>query len=146
MDNHARKVIHELASKFNIKSKSTGSGDQRRPMLHRTLRTAKFAEEVFDAAIARVGRKYFPRNDTTLRAAVQKQSARRGRGGGHAGVIYRDGEVVGGSAPELGQENKGRAMLEKMGWSSGTALGALNNKGILQPVAHIVKRSKAGLG
>ncbi|KAF3796987.1 Protein SQS1, partial [Colletotrichum gloeosporioides] len=146
MDNHARKVIHELASKFNIKSKSTGSGDQRRPMLHRTFRTAKFAEEVFDAAITRVGRKYFPRNDTALRAAVQKQSARRGGGGGHAGVIYRDGEVVGGSAPELGQENKGRAMLEKMGWSSGTALGALNNKGILQPVAHIVKRSKAGLG
>ncbi|OHX00219.1 g-patch domain-containing protein [Colletotrichum incanum] len=146
MDNHARKVIHELASKFNIKSKSTGSGDQRRPMLHRTFRTAKFADETFDMAIARVGRKYFPRNDTAVRAAVQRQSARRGGGGGHAGVLYRDGEVVGGSAPELGQENKGRAMLEKMGWSSGTALGALNNKGILQPVAHVVKRSKAGLG
>ncbi|KAK2011255.1 G-patch domain-containing protein [Colletotrichum eremochloae] len=145
MDNHARKVIHELASKFNIKSKSTGSGDQRRPMLHRTFRTAKFADETFDMAIARVGRKYFPRNDTAVRAAVQRQSARRG-GGGHAGVLYRDGEVVGGSAPELGQENKGRAMLEKMGWSSGTALGALNNKGILQPVVHVVKRSKAGLG
>ncbi|GKT39927.1 protein SQS1 [Colletotrichum spaethianum] len=108
-------------------------------------RTAKFADETFDMAIARVGRKYFPRNDTAVRAAVQRQSARRG-GGGHAGVLYRDGEVVGGSAPELGQENKGRAMLEKMGWSSGTALGALNNKGILQPVAHVVKRSKAGLG
>ncbi|GKT72277.1 G-patch domain-containing protein [Colletotrichum tofieldiae] len=133
-------------SKFNIKSKSTGSGDQRRPMLHRTFRTAKFAAEMFDVAIARVGRKYFPRNDTALRAAVQRQSARRGGGGGHAGVVYRDGEVVGGSAPELGQENKGRAMLEKMGWSSGTALGALNNKGIMQPVAHVVKRSKAGLG
>ncbi|KAK1517233.1 G-patch domain-containing protein [Colletotrichum paranaense] len=146
MDNHARKVIHELASKFNIKSKSTGSGDQRRPMLHRTFRTAKFADEIFDAAIARVGRKYFPRNDTAVRAAVQRQSARRGGGGGHAGVAYRDGEVVGGSAPELSQENKGRAMLEKMGWSSGTALGAINNKGILQPVAHVVKRSKAGLG
>ncbi|KAK1984275.1 G-patch domain-containing protein [Colletotrichum cereale] len=144
MDNHARKVIHELASKFNIKSKSTGSGDQRRPMLHRTFRTAKFADETFDMAIARVGRKYFPRNDTAVRAAVQRQSARRG--GGHAGVLYRDGEVVGGSAPELSQENKGRAMLEKMGWSSGTALGALNNKGILQPVVHVVKRSKAGLG
>ncbi|KAK1999672.1 G-patch domain-containing protein [Colletotrichum falcatum] len=145
MDNHARKVIHELASKFNIKSKSTGSGDQRRPMLHRTFRTAKFADETFDMAIARVGRKYFPRNDTTVRAAVQRQSARRG-GGGHAGVVYQDGEVVGGSAPELGQGNKGHAMLEKMGWSSGTALGALDNKGILQPVVHVVKRSKAGLG
>ncbi|WYZ43014.1 hypothetical protein EsH8_VI_000713 [Colletotrichum jinshuiense] len=146
MDNHARKIIHELASKFNIKSKSTGSGDQRRPMLHRSFRTTKFAEETFDMAIARVGRKYFPRNDTALRAAVQRQSIRRGGGGGHAGVLYRDGEVVGGSAPELSQDNKGRTMLEKMGWSSGTALGALNNKGILQPVAHVVKRSKAGLG
>ncbi|KAL0936665.1 G-patch domain-containing protein [Colletotrichum truncatum] len=144
MDNHARKIIHELASKFNIKSKSTGSGQQRRPMLHRTFKTVKFAEESFDSAIARVGRKYFPRNDTALRAAVQRQSVRRG--GGHAGVQYRDGEIVGGSAPELGSGNKGHAMLEKMGWSSGTALGALNNKGILQPVAHIVKRSKAGLG
>lgn len=95
-------------------------------------------------AIARVSRKYFPRNDAASRAAVQRQSTRRG--GGHAGVNYRDGEVVGGSAPELSQENKGRAMLEKMGWSNGTALGALNNKGILQPVAHVVKRSKAGLG
>jgi hypothetical protein len=33
-----------------------------------------------------------------------------------------------------------------MGWSTGTALGALNNKGILQPVLHVVKTTKAGLG
>jgi len=60
-------------------------------------------------------------------------------------VSYRDGEVVGASAPEIGADNRGRAMLEKMGWSSGTALGALNNKGILQPIAHTVKTGKAGL-
>jgi len=46
----------------------------------------------------------------------------------------------------LGQENKGRNMLEKMGWSTGTALGPLNNKGIMHPVTHVVKNSKAGLG
>jgi hypothetical protein len=57
-----------------------------------------------------------------------------------------DGDVVGASAPEIGVENRGRAMLEKMGWSTGTALGATNNKGILLPVAHVVKNSKAGLG
>ena len=72
---------------------------------------------------------------------------RSGRGGvSNAAVSYRDGDIVGGSAPELGIENKGRAMLEKMGWSTGTALGALNNKGILQPVSHVVKTTKAGLG
>ena len=73
---------------------------------------------------------------------------RKARGGGfnNAAVSYRDGEIVGAAAPELGQENKGRAMLEKMGWSTGTALGALNNKGIMQPLAHVVKTTKAGLG
>jgi len=61
-------------------------------------------------------------------------------------ATYMDGDVVGASAPEIGAENKGRAMLERMGWSRGTALGALNNKGILQPVKHVVKNTKAGLG
>ena len=61
-------------------------------------------------------------------------------------VSYREGEVVGGEAPELGSGNRGRAMLEKMGWSSGTALGAMDNKGILQPVSQTMKKSKAGLG
>jgi len=38
-------------------------------------------------------------------------------------------------------------MLEKMGWSTGKALGALNNdRGIVQPVAQVVKTTKAGLG
>jgi len=37
-------------------------------------------------------------------------------------------------------------MLEKMGWSTGTGLGAVNNQGILQPVSHVVKTTKAGLG
>lgn len=57
-----------------------------------------------------------------------------------------EGDVVGASAPEIGVGNRGRAMLEKMGWSTGTALGASNNKGILQPVAHVVKNSRTGLG
>jgi hypothetical protein len=32
-----------------------------------------------------------------------------------------------------------------MGWSKGMGLGALDNKGILQPITHTVKMSKAGL-
>ncbi|KAM9883967.1 G-patch domain-containing protein [Verticillium dahliae] len=145
MDNHARKVLHELANKFNIKSKSTGSGDQRRPTLYRTARTLQYSADNFDQAIGRVGRKYFPRKDLGSRWSGVRGSVRRG-GGGQPDTGYRDGEVVGGSAPELGQENRGRAMLEKMGWSTGTALGSMDNKGILQPVEQKVKRGKAGLG
>lgn len=127
MDASARKIIHELANKFNIKSKSAGHGETRRPSLYRTKRTVRYSEPSFEQVFARAGRRYFPRLD-------QKGKAPRGGGGGggmgrsgrginHAAFTLKDGEVVGGGAPELDQANKGRAMLEKMGWSTGMALG-----------------------
>lgn len=143
MDKHARKTLHELANRFNIKSMSSGSGDQRRPVLYRTKTTLKYGEAYFEKATLRGGRKFFPRLDAKQGMASQRLGAGKG---GHGGVMYRDGDVVGGSAPELGEGNKGRAMLQKMGWSTGMALGASDNKGILQPVAHVVRRTKAGLG
>lgn len=149
MDPHARKIVHELANKFNIKSKSAGRGDQRRTALHRTLRTVRYQERYFEEVFNRSGRKYFGRPDVKSRAPNRtgESGGRSGRGGvNHSAFTYRDGEVVGASAPELGETNKGRAMLEKMGWSRGMALGADDNKGIMQPVVHVVKRTKAGLG
>jgi hypothetical protein len=36
------------------------------------------------------------------------------------GTVYnKEGTIVGASAPEIGAGNKGRAMLERMGWSAG---------------------------
>lgn len=143
MDLHARKVIHDLANKFNIKSKSTGKTDQRRPTLYRTGRTLPYVESTFEQAVARIRRPYLPRLDVKKKRGPTQTPAARGS---YAAASYRDGEIVGAAAPELGTENRGRTMLEKMGWSSGTALGATHNKGILQPVTHAMKRSKAGLG
>ncbi|CAG9991358.1 unnamed protein product [Clonostachys byssicola] len=142
MDTHGRKVLHELANKFNIKSKSTGKSDQRRTTLYRNNRTLPFTEPKFDQAVGRIHRKYFPRLDTKGKRAPRTQANKSG----HAAASYHEGEIVGAAAPELGSENRGRAMLEKMGWSSGTALGAMHNKGILQPVAQTMKKGKAGLG
>ncbi|TQV98323.1 hypothetical protein V2A60_007927 [Cordyceps javanica] len=141
MDKHARKMIHELANKFNVKSKSIGKTDQRRPTLYRTKRTLRFDNEAFDLAVRRIHRRYFPRLDYK-----GKNSQGHFSHNGYTEASYRDGEVVGGSAPELSTENRGRAMLEKMGWSIGTALGSEDNKGILLPVTQTMKRSKAGLG
>ncbi|KAK1826870.1 hypothetical protein QBC39DRAFT_363442 [Podospora conica] len=150
MDKQARKVLHELANRFKIKSQSTGKGDQRRPVLYRTNRTLRYDESRYaeasryvDEAAMRIKRKYFHRLD----AKGKPQPRPPGSGGGfNAAVRYRDGEIAGASIPELGQENKGRAMLEKMGWAKGTGLGAIENKGILLPVAQVVKSTKAGLG
>jgi hypothetical protein len=143
MDIHARKMVHDLAGKFKLKSKSLGNGDMRRPTVTRTLRTLPYVETTFNQAISRINRKYFPRQD--LKSKGKRGERRLPDRGNHAAATYRDGEVVGAAAPELGTENRGRAMLEKMGWSSGTALGATHNKGILLPVTHTMKKSKAGL-
>ncbi|KAL2114974.1 hypothetical protein VTJ04DRAFT_10637 [Mycothermus thermophilus] len=153
LDKHARKILHELASKFEIKSQSIGSGDQRRPVLHRTKRTIRFSDlqckEVsihVDKAATRIYRKYFHRTD--LKGGGEGKNSPKPAGGrsSYKALTPREGEIVGASVPELGADNKGRAMLEKMGWTKGMALGAADNKGILVPVVQVVKRSKAGLG
>jgi hypothetical protein len=90
----------------------------------------------------RINRPFFPRLDGNDKRTGHMSL----RGSSHAQTSYRDGEIVGAAAPELGAENRGRNMLEKMGWSKGTALGTTDNKGILLPVSQTMKRNKAGLG
>lgn len=142
-----RKLVHEIANVFKLKSKSIGGGKSRFPILYRTSRTMQYNEETLQAAESVLSsRRFLPRMD---KAKLKGTLTGRGRRGGaaSAGISYRDGEVVGAAAPEIGQENRGRTMLEKMGWSTGTALGALNNnRGLVQPVEQVVKISRSGLG
>lgn len=142
-----RKMVHQIANAFLLKSKSIGGGKSRFPILYKTARTKRYDEDAFHLVDSDLTtRKFLPRQDRSSRRAAVPVGRNRGGRLASAGVSYRDGEVVGATAPELGQENKGRAMLEKMGWSTGTALGALNNKGIPVPVSQIVKTTRAGLG
>lgn len=141
-----RKMIHEMANTLRLKSKSSGHGKARFPVLYKTGKSGDFSEATLGKVESLLySRRFLPRKDM--------KRSRNSATAGHpvnasnvAGVSYRDGEVVGAAAPEIGIENKGRAILEKMGWSKGTALGASNNKGMLQPVTHTVKTTKAGLG
>ena len=145
MDKRRRKMIHEIAAEFNIKTKSVGAGKNRYTRLVKVRQTTEYSEHRFVARARKINMGFFPRSD----AAKGKKALRvaiRGGGANNAGVRYRDGDIVGGAAPEIGVENRGRAMLEKMGWSSGTALGAMDNKGILRPIEHVVKNTKTGLG
>ena len=59
---------------------------------------------------------------------------------------YRDGEVIGAGAKEVGADNVGHQMMLKMGWKPGMAIGAENNKGIMLPVETVFKSSKTGIG
>jgi len=145
MNKKDRKMMHEIAHAFNLKSKSAGKGKTRFPVLYKTSRTRSFNREMFVRVQAQLKRRFFTRMD--YKGAPKGIFAGQERSGGFGGDIsYREGEVVGGTAPELAADNRGRAMLEKMGWTTGTALGAMNNKGILVPVAHVIKKGKTGLG
>ncbi|KAL2039583.1 hypothetical protein N7G274_007855 [Stereocaulon virgatum] len=142
-----RKSVHDIANVFKLKFKSTGTGTSRYPVLSKTNGTLQYDEDALDSIEALLSsRRFLPRMDRPKNKGTPSGKG-RGRGSATAGASYRNGEIVGAAAPELGQENRGRAMLEKMGWSTGTALGALNNNsGIIQPIAQVVKTGKAGLG
>ncbi|KAI9798548.1 MAG: hypothetical protein M1833_004685 [Piccolia ochrophora] len=150
MEKRDRVVVHEIANHFKLKSKSVGNGLTRFPTLYKTSRTGTYDEDSLDMLDRKMNhRKFLPRLDRKTRqenALKARLTQKNTRAMEKSAVSYRDGEVVGAAAPELGVENRGRAMLERMGWSTGTALGAMDNKGILQPVSHVVKISKAGLG
>jgi len=142
MEANRRALVHQIVSSFGITSKSRGDGPGRFTVLAKTRRTV-FNDDAFDAII---GASRFKRRLIGEYPPRQGPKAAKGKkGAARPTVGYKDGDVVGASAPELGPENRGRALMEKMGWSKGMALGAHDNKGILHPVAHIVKTNKAGL-
>jgi G-patch domain/R3H domain len=141
MTSKDRKAVHTLGANHWLKSKSVGKGDFRFTTLYKQAKfeNAAAIEDNWGADGILKAKTFLPRMGGGFKG--------KGRGGGGTDAAsYRNGEVVGGSAPELGIENKGRLLLEKMGWSSGTALGAHNNKGMLQPITSIIKQGKAGLG
>ena len=148
MSKKNRKFIHEIGSRLGLNTKSHGKGDFRFPRLNKTARTRSFDDELFTEIEERITRKFFPLSSHVDKARPKdkKNSARQRSGNPFAATSYMDGEVVGATAPELGIDNRGRAMLEKMGWSTGTALGAQHNKGMLQPITHVVKNTRTGLG
>ena len=143
MDKKERKVIHEIANAFNLKSKSSGSGRGRYPVLYKTKHTLDFEDSVFSRALTRRKGRLLPKSQRNGKAGPGKKF---GEGASKFNTSYMEGEVVGAAAPELGEDNRGRALLEKMGWNRGDALGAMHNKGRLEPVEHVIKKGKAGLG
>lgn len=148
MKKHHRRVVHELANALALKSVSRGQGNARYPVLYKTVRTPNFNGKHSVQLDKILAQPRFNRQSGRMSAGAnfREKEPKNNRRRPNMSASYVEGEVVGGSAPEIGANNKGRAMLEKMGWSSGTALGALNNKGILQPVSQVVKNTRAGLG
>jgi hypothetical protein len=146
-----RASVHRLARALNLKSHSQGKADGRFPILTKTPDTHHYTIDNVDEIDALLNqRRFFSRNTGSFKTSKLPsggpKTRRSGGGGVLAGASYMDGEVVGASAPEIGADNRGRAMLEKMGWSSGMGIGKVGNKGSTEVIKHVVKNTKAGLG
>ena len=113
-------------------------------MLYKTANSVKYLDKT-NNDITTVGRNSY---DSAFRKQAHvMRNVRKPRGqSDRFAVSYRDGEIVGATAPELTADNVGNQLMRKLGWTPGEALGAHDNKGILHPVTHVVKTTKAGLG
>lgn len=156
MPSDLRAGVHRLAKSLKLGSRSEGKegvGAGRFPVLSKTPHTPWYTVDTISEIDALLNlRKFFPKYGGghyrgPNAKAGKLPGLRKGRDkGGFGAASYANGEVVGGTAPELGVENKGRAMLEKMGWSTGMGIGKEGNEGGLEHIKHVVKTNKAGLG
>jgi len=144
MDSVARKAIHNAAYALNLKSKSRGSGENRFPTLFKTRDTDVYIGNsglIMQRLAESKEKSFFP----TRGGRTVKEVRKLGRVSViSAGMKHRDGYEVGGHAPEIGLDNKGRRMLEKMGYKAGMGLGA-EGKGMVTPIIAVVKTGRAGL-
>jgi hypothetical protein len=149
-----RAGVHRLAKSLKLHSRSEGKenvGAGRFPVLTKTTHTPYYNSSTIHEIDALLNlRKFFPkhsgghyRGPRAVGRPVMKKNRDKG---GFGAASYANGEVVGGTAPELGAENRGRLLLEKMGWSSGMGIGKEGNEGGLEHIKHVVKTGKAGLG
>jgi hypothetical protein len=145
MDKNARGIVKSIGEAYNLTTKCKSDG-------HKFIFFTKNSNTRYDGndshvvAMFRGKRPYFPRVDLKGKkkrdAAAQLQPPKGNKKAGHK---PKEGDIVGHKATEIGTDNIGRVMLEKMGWKKGMGLGT-TNVGIVEPIPAKVKNTKWGIG
>lgn len=148
LDGHGNKTLSKLANNYNMKCiKAGGNGTALYMKIAKTRKTFRYVPDYQLIGYIMKQRPVFRRADVKPRTKdeIIETDDDKMRRGPKSNAYVREGDVVGGLAPEISQNNIGRKMLEMLGWLRGEGLGALGNKGISTPVLATVKKSKAGL-
>lgn len=161
MDKKDRVTVHLLAETYGLKSQSRGSGTKRYPCLSRTTRTSALIGPSEAAKIEHIlavseGRqkagyigKAGGKRSKSLWRALQGMEPPSGDKKQKAKITShhknKEGDVVGGSAEHLQNDNVGYRLLARMGWNHGQSMGATGT-GIAVPLAATIKTTKRGLG
>lgn len=148
LDGHGNKTLSKLATNYNMKCiKCGGNGTALYMKIAKTKKTFRYVPDYQLIGYIMKQRPVFRRADVKPRSKdeIVETGDDKIRRGPKSNAYVREGDVVGGLAPEIDQNNIGRKMLEMLGWLRGEGLGALGNKGISTPVLATVKKSKTGL-
>ncbi|CCK70757.1 Sqs1p KNAG_0F00880 [Huiozyma naganishii CBS 8797] len=151
LDPHGNKTIMKFATHYNMKTNKSGNGKGQHVVVQKVKQTYRRQPNYNLIQQLLRQRPVFMRIDVsriTNNEEFKDQERRviRERVGPKAKFHVKEGEVVGETAPEIGKDNVGRRMLEKLGWSVGETLGVEGNKGISEPIMAVVKKTKKGVG
>ena len=144
LDPHGNKTIKKFANHYNMKSANAGAGKQSHVVVIKTKKTRAYMPNYNLINQLTRQRPIFMRID--VKQDTEKRVGTTETHRVKAKFHVKEGEIVGESASEIGRENIGRRLLEKLGWTQGESLGAHGNKGISEPLMARVKKSKTGLG
>ncbi|KAM9938814.1 hypothetical protein OXX80_001699 [Metschnikowia pulcherrima] len=148
LDGHGNKTVSKLAGHYNMKCiRCGGNGLSLFMKVAKTKKTFRYIPAYDSISYIMKQRPIFKRVDVKPRTQeeIASTDGKKDRRGPKSDAVVREGDIVGGKAPEIGNNNIGRQLLEKLGWVKGEGLGAHGNKGISEPLTATVKRSKTGL-
>lgn len=147
MNEKPRKVINNLARAYYLTPKTIGERKDRFVLCTKTYKSS-YEDRDRDLITLLIN------THASKKLPIAKAKIQANGGGKKATEIpkvqkavqtYREGDLVGHEASEIDHTNRGRRMLEKLGWKEGMTLGH-TNPGIATPIFAKVKNKKYGLG
>ncbi|ANZ77193.1 BA75_04076T0 [Komagataella pastoris] len=139
LDPHGIRTLLKLADHYQMKGRKFLKGKRQHVTVIKTKRTHYLSPEYDMIGRLLRQRRVFNRIDVSKKD-FSKDKLIKGASKSHV----KEGEIVGSRAPEIGQDNIGRRMLERLGWSKGEGLG-LDSRGVTEPVLAKIKKSRLGL-
>ncbi|KAI9355926.1 hypothetical protein DFJ73DRAFT_823960 [Zopfochytrium polystomum] len=172
MPHTLRTVVLEMANRYRLGTRSQGTGIDRRVGLVRTPRTAlpmdwqRTVQHVLSTRARKESMKIPPakRPNRAARRAARAQEKEQVRNPPGAKAMKkaakeqkwagrpRPGDIVGGNAAPLSEDNPGHRMLLAMGWTPGSSLGVApgsdggNDIRLTEPISVVVYDQRRGLG
>jgi hypothetical protein len=152
MPGFIRRVVCELCKSYYVTPKMRGSKQKKLIVVFRTglarvpdnwqyLPSALETKHDLKPTPFYKDKRQSPRNDKKSSKATTKGKI----GAPNTAAQPKVGDVIGATAQPIEEGNRGRRMLQAMGWKEGESLGA-NDSGVKDPLQVTVRAKRAGLG